>query len=126
MIGGLALAAAILAAYWLGSDLTPSMTTWALSVPPLAIIIITVAARLQDITALGLRWWIRRAGMLAVGCAAVGLIAAPLMGYVASIPTWRELLLYWGIALTWLTTPNMPPWHKYITGEFRLNKGQQA
>ncbi|MES2704856.1 MAG: hypothetical protein V4649_19630 [Bacteroidota bacterium] len=28
-------------------------------------------------------------------------------------------MLRLGIALTWITTPMMPPWHMYITGEHK-------
>jgi hypothetical protein len=24
-----------------------------------------------------------------------------------------------GVAATWMTTPFMPPWHRYMSGEFR-------
>ena len=30
-------------------------------------------------------------------------------------PLWREVIFHVGLALTWITTPNMPPWWKWIT-----------
>lgn len=119
-------AAALIAIYWLTTSVTRGWVSWAMSVPALAIMAITAVVRLNDITAVGKRWFVRRLGMILVGTAALSLVAAPLLGYSNSFPSWRAVLLYWGVALTWLTTPNMPPWWKYISGEYRLSKEQQG
>jgi hypothetical protein len=31
-------------------------------------------------------------------------------------------MLRLGIALTWITTPMMPPWHHYISGDYKRLK----
>lgn len=121
-----AAALTLLLIYWAASSVERGWMTWALSVPPLTIIAITAMARLKDITAIGKRWFVRRQGMILVGAGAISLIAAPMMGYTNAFPSWRALLLFWGVALTWLTTPNMPPWWKYINGDYKMSKEQQG
>lgn len=119
-------AAVLLVIYWLTTSVERGWVSWGLSLPALAIMAITAVVRLQDITEIGTRWFVRRLGMILVGMASVSLAAAPVMGYSASFPSWRGVLLYWGVALTWLTTPHMPPWWKYINGDYRLKKGEQG
>lgn len=47
------------------------------------------------------------------------LMATPFLEDPA-FPTWRAVVLLWGFALTWLTTPDHPPWDYYITGKYRF------
>jgi len=124
--GILAAAAVLLTLFIIGDGTPPSWLTWAATVPAWVIIGLTASARLHDITELGKRWFIRRLGMILAASGALALIAAPLLGYSNSFPTWRGSCMYWGFALSWLTTPNMPPWWKYISGDYKLAKGQQA
>lgn len=126
IIGTLIAAIVILVLFVLGSAATPSWLTWAVTLPAWLIIGLTAAARLHDITELGKRWFLRRLGMILAASGALALIVAPMLGYSNSFPTWRGSCIYWGFALSWLTTPNMPPWWKYISGEYKLTKGQQA
>lgn len=116
----------ILGLHWGGSYLSPGWLSWGLAVPAWIILAITAAVRLCDITAIGKRWFVRRMGMIFICSAAVTLIMAPILGYTLAFPTWRTLVFVWGFALAWLTTPNMPPWWKYISGEWKLPKGQQG
>lgn len=125
-VGTITAAAVILLLFTVIGDVAPSWLTWAATVPAWVISGLTAAARLHDITEIGKRWFVRRLGMIMVASGALALIAAPIMGYSNSFPTWRGSCLYWGFALSWLTTPNMPPWWKYISGEWKLAKGQQA
>lgn len=92
------------------------MFLYILCVIALLIIGITAVARLNDIKRdqLTLQWHARRLGLVLIGVACVVLVVRPLYGFAA--PSAWEALLYWGQALTWITTPNMPPWHKYIVG----------
>lgn len=92
--------------------------TYGLSTAALLVIWLTAVARVNDITASGRRWHLRRLGLVLCGTVAVVLIAAPLFPPV-DFPTWNEVLLRWGFAITWFTTPNMPPWWQYISGEER-------
>lgn len=126
IIGTLLAATVLLTLFMVGDGAAPSWLTWALTLPAWVIIGLTAAARLHDIIELGKRWFIRRLGMILVASGALALIVAPLLGYSNSFPTWRDSCMYWGFALSWLTTPNMPPWWKYISGEYKLAKGQQA
>lgn len=126
IIATLVAAAVLLALFATASGTPPSWITWGATVPAWIIAGLTAAARLHDITELGKRWFVRRLGMILVASGALALIAAPVLGYSNSFPTWRSSCIYWGFALSWLTTPNMPPWWKYISGEWKLAKGQQA
>lgn len=126
LIGMLVAAAVLLVLFAVGGDTPPSWLTWCVTLPAWAIVGLTAAARLYDITELGKRWHVRRLGMILVASGALALAVAPLLGYSNSFPTWRGSCIYWGFALSWLTTPNMPPWWKYISGEWKLDKGQQA
>lgn len=124
---GTGLAACIILTLFLFiGDLAPSWLTWGATVPAWLIIGLTAAARLHDITEHGKRWFIRRLGMILVASGALALIVAPLTGYSNSFPTWRASCLHWGFALSWLTTPGMPPWWKYINGDWKLKEGQQG
>ena len=125
IIGTLVAATVLLTLFMVGDGAAPSWLTWALTLPAWIITGLTAAARLHDITELGKRWFIRRLGMILVASGALALIVAPLLGYSNSFPTWRGSCLYWGFALSWLTTPNMPPWWKYINGDWKLEEGQQ-
>lgn len=126
IVGTLAGALVLLTLFSLGDNARPSWGTWLATLPAWAIVGVTAAARLHDITEIGKRWFVRRLGMILVASGALALAVAPLLNYSNSFPTWRGCCLYWGFALAWLTTPNMPPWWKYISGEKKLARGQQA
>lgn len=115
-----------LGAHYASSGLPLDWRTWALSVPALIIIMLTAIARAQDIRGVNRRCFVRRMGFILAGAGALSLALAPLLGYTNSFPSWRAVVLYWGFALTWLTTPGMPPWHRYISGEWKVKKGQDV
>lgn len=119
-------AAVLIAIYWTATSVTRGWASWALGVPALVILFITAMVRLNDITAIGSRWFVRRIGLILVGMSSLTLFAAPLMGYAGAFPSWRAVLLFWGMALTWVTTPDTPPWWRYICGGYKLRKGQQG
>lgn len=82
-----------------------------------ALILITAFARLNDIKRhqTSKRWWVRRIGLLFVSVSMVMMIASY---FTVATPYWNQamrLLGLWGFALTWITTPGMPPWWKYIS-----------
>ena len=113
-----AVTAIILAAlYALGLVVEPGLVTYVVSLPALAVIATTALARVNDIKKESHEWqWqLRRVGLTLVGTAAVVGVYSPITD-PATYPTWKTLVLYYGLALTWLTTPNMPPWWKYISG----------
>jgi hypothetical protein len=107
-------------------DLTPGWMTWGLAFPAWTIIGVTTLARAKDITANSKRWIARRTAMTLTGAGCTAMAAAPLLGYTYAYPTWYTVLTFWGLAGILVTSPQQPPWWKYINGEYKLKKGQQV
>lgn len=107
-----------LALYALTLLVPPGRATFWISVPAIAIIWFTAVARLNDIddTRGGWRWHCRRFGFVLAAMASFAAIYQVSLDY-NTYPTWGDLLFRWGVAITWLTTPHMPPWWKYIAGK---------
>lgn len=116
----IAAVSALGAVYWLSTVVPSGPLTWALVIPADVIIALTALARLNDMTekSNGWRGQVRRIGFLLAGVAAVGYIFLELEGR-PQYPPWKSVMLQWGVALAWLTTPGMPPWYRYISGDFR-------
>lgn len=81
------------------------------------IILITAVARLNDIKKAqsSKRWWLRRLGLAMIIAAMMMVVSSY---FVVGTPYWvpiQRLLGLWGFALTWITTPGMPPWWRYIS-----------
>ena len=81
------------------------------------LVLITALARLNDIkrTQNTKRWWFRRVGLLLVSVSMTMVIAAY---FTTGTPYWNDIMKgtgLWGFALTWITTPGMPPWWKWIS-----------
>lgn len=112
-----------LMAFFAAASFIPSgWLTYALNALAVAILGVTALARVNDIphTEVSPRWQFRRAGLIAVGTASFTTIVYPwLTDSQIWFPPWRSVLLHWGVAITWMTTPMMPPWHHYISGEFK-------
>lgn len=116
----------LLTLYYASTHIPPGWLTYLLSTPALLVLAVTALARLNDIRPdqISKRWQVRRYGMVMVGAASLGLCFEPLIPWGVGIttldfPSWREVVVRWGIALVWITTPHMPPWWRYITGEYR-------
>lgn len=126
--GGQVLLAALLllGIHYASNELSRDWKAWAISVPALLIIMITAIARTQDIKGSDLRSFVRRIGLILAGAGGFSLLMAPVLGYSNSFPSWRAVTLYWGFAFTWLTTPHMPPWWKYVSGEWRPKGGRDV
>ncbi|QKW95606.1 hypothetical protein AXL3_25 [Stenotrophomonas phage vB_SmaS-AXL_3] len=81
------------------------------------VILITALARLNDIkrSQKSKRWWVRRVGLLFVSVSMVMMIMSY---FTVATPYWNQvmrILGLWGFALTWVTTPGMPPWWRWIS-----------
>lgn len=115
-------AAIALFLYTIGVTVKPSWLTYGLQLPSLVIMALTALARVNDIgpDRKGWQWEGRRIAFSAAGAAAIALMFGPFSGQ--DFPSWRGLLLTWGVAGVWLTTPGMPPWDKYIMGKAKLPK----
>lgn len=89
---------------------------WSIMMAAMVIILIAVA-RLNDISKdqNSKRWWARRVGLLMVFASMTMLIG----GYFTVVdPIWHELkrgLMIFGFMISWVTTPNQPPFWKYIS-----------
>ena len=84
---------------------------------PAFIVLVTAVDRLNDIQKElnSKRWWARRIGL---GMTSIAMVMAITSYFSIPGPYWAyttRFLGLWGWALTWLTTPGMPPWWKYIS-----------
>ena len=111
------LATLLLMAIYLCVEFIPiGLATKAVSLTALVVIGLTALARVNDIerTKISKRWHVRRIGLTMAGIGAIALGAAQLFG-PASAPEWGNVIFHVGIMFTWLTTPNQPPWWKWIS-----------
>lgn len=106
--------------YVMSIFVAPGWATYVITVPPALVVALTALARVNDIGPENMtrRWHVRRIGLIMAGAAAVMVLGAPFSEQGWAI-TWRGVLFVWGVALAWLTTPEMPPWEDYITGKYR-------
>lgn len=113
----------IIIALFVASEIsTPGWLTYFVMFPANMVIIVTAYARLNDMgpELMGWRWQVRRIGFVMVGVGIVAMLGAPFLEQ-SLFPTWRAVLLSWGLALSWLTTPNMVPWDWYIAGRWKTD-----
>lgn len=110
-------AAGLVVGFNLLADVEPGWGSWIAAAPALLVLMLTVVARLKDLTDMRARSQFRRLGLILVGAASLIYFMAPLTSAGYPFPTWTLVLLAWGMAFTWVTTPNMPPWWKYIARE---------
>lgn len=108
----------IFSLYFLSQAYPENMASYFVGMPALLVVAITSLARLNDIgkDKKGAQWHVRRIGLILSGASAVTLLLSPFSD-TPKYPSWTGAMLFWGIALTWLTTPNMPPWDKYVFGK---------
>lgn len=111
----------VMGVYFLSLFIPPGWITYWLTVPASLVIAITALARANDIGAerTGWSWQLRKIGLVMAGAGAVMMMSTPFLDD-PRFPGWRIVLILWGFAFTWITTPNMPPWTYYITGQFRF------
>lgn len=102
----------------------PGLVTSALMIPPCIVLLLTALARVNDIGPenMGWVWQVRRLGLVVAAAGAVMYMFSPWAEGGEPVP-WRAVALAYGVGLTWLTTPVLPPWWAYITGEYRKQPG---
>lgn len=117
------IAGVVAVAYAAGAVIEAGIGTYLASLPALAVLALTSLARVNDIgeDKTDWHWQLRRIGLTLVGVAAVVLACTPLV-HTEAYPTWKGLAMYYGFALTWITTPNMPPWWRYVSGEAKAKQ----
>lgn len=117
VLPSVALLSAGISIYFVTMQVPPGLLTYLISFLSLAIVIVTAFARVNDMNPhlTGIRWHFRRAGLVFAGAGAFAVLANhfPVWGNPVE---WNETLLYTGFAMSWLTTPNMPPWWRWISG----------
>ena len=97
--------------------------TYFLTVPALAIIIISAGIRASEMTSdmTSTRWAVKRNGYILTGLFAVGQLVGPIkglmVGELTDWPTWRTVIGVWGFALVWLATANERPWLAWVWHE---------
>lgn len=106
------------------SFVEPGALTSALMIPPCIVLLLTAVARVNDIGPenMGWVWQVRRLGLVIAAAGAVMYMFSPWTEGGEPVP-WRAVAVAYGVALTWLTTPVLPPWWAYITGEYRQQPG---
>ncbi len=106
------------------SFIEPGALTSALMIPPCVVLLLTAVARVNDIGPenMGWVWQVRRLGLVIAAAGAVMYMFSPWTEGGEPVP-WRAVAVAYGVALTWLTTPVLPPWWAYITGEYRQQPG---
>lgn len=121
LAAGSVTAAVVVATYLLGVYVPPGVFSYVASLLPLSVLFITALARANDIKEdkVEKRWQLRRAGLSIVAAASVIAMLGPVAA-LAGWPSWNTVALYWGVALTWFTTPSMPPWWRWISGREKI------
>lgn len=97
---------------------------WLVGCLPWLVIMITLLARLDEIKKeqFSKRWLFRRFGLILGFGASVIILAKPFVINDAYIPqaTWLTTVVGWSWSLVLVTTPNMIPWHIWISGFHRV------
>lgn len=95
--------------------------SYAFIVPPSLVVALTALARVNDIgpEQMGTRWQFRRISLIMAGAGAFMALGTPFSD-PAIFPSWRVVVLMYGFAGAWMTTPGMPPWDYYMTGKYRF------
>lgn len=108
------------------SGLDRGWGSWLACLPALIIIQITAVARAYDIKEYNVRGFIRKLGLVLAGTGAFSVMIGPFAGSAQTFPSWYGVTLLSGFSLVWMTTPHMPPWWRYISGEYKNKKGQKV
>ena len=99
----------------IGSKWPAGWLTYFASAPALLGMLLTSIARINDIspTNKGWVWHARRFGLALIGSISLAFLYLPFSAYPL-FPSWLVTALFWGYFITWVSSPNMPPWYKYI------------
>lgn len=125
VVPALVIASVLIGIYLASVFLAPGLLTYLLTVPALLIISMTALARVNDLgmEQVAKRWQVRRLGLVMAAAGALMLALVP--AFTGEWPSWRQVMFQWGVAFTWITTPHMPPWWRYITGQYRTIRDEK-
>lgn len=106
--------------YVMGKNVPPGWISWAFIAIPCIVMIITAYARVNEIgpEKMGARWQVRKMGLIMSGTGAGMILISP-FSTVPTFPTWTAVILVWGVAFAWLTTPGATPWDFYVSGQYK-------
>lgn len=96
----------------------PGWGSYLATFPALSIIAATSLVRIVDMQGWEIHHAIRRTGFLMVLAFATAIAVSPFTD-TPTFPTWTMMVGCWGLAGCWLTTPNMPPWWKWVSGQYK-------
>lgn len=107
----------VLAIYFVTLVAPMGWVSYVVGVPAFIINGLTALARANDLNHEldDSHWNVRRFGLALAGGASLMLIIGPVLD---SFPSWRTVILCWGVALVWLTTKGQKPWWTWITGDW--------
>lgn len=123
LVPSVLVACVLLLVYAYSTTYVSPWTNWWIALPANVVIANTALARIND---MGIKkksaiWQWRRLGLMLAGVASITAVLGP-FAETPLFPNWRGVLLAWGFAISWLTSPNMPPWWNTITGTHREDK----
>lgn len=112
--------AVVVIVYLISLFLKPGWLSWAALLPGTLLILYIGLVRLNAIgpEKMGMVWEVRRTGLVILCIGAVTALGAPFT-YTASWPTWRAVVMVNGTAIALCTTPELSPFWKYWSGEWR-------
>lgn len=86
----------------------------------LLLISLTMLCRANDLRwRAGLKWQVRFLGFILAGAMPVGIVIAH--WYYGTWPSPYETLFYVGLLCVFVTTPHLPPWWRWISGQETAN-----
>lgn len=115
--------AVVVIIYLISLFLKPSWLSWVALLPASLLVLYIGLVRLNSIGPenMGMVWQIRRLGLVIVCIGVVAILGAPFT-YSPSWPTWRAVVMVNGTAIVLSTTPELTPFWKYWSGEWRKDE----
>lgn len=100
------------------SLLDPGWVSYFISLPAFAVIAATATSRIVDMQGWELHHAVRRTGFLLMIAYVAAMTISPFTE-TPTFPSWYAVVGTWGLTMCWLTTPNMPPWWKWVSGQYK-------
>lgn len=110
----------LLIVYSLSYVIPAGWPTYLIMLPAALLNLATCYARLNALgpESMGLQSQVRRVGFLILGVGIGTFIGLPFVEQPV-FPTWRSVMMMYGLALVFLSTPGMVPWNWWWEGHYR-------